>query len=248
MDGLEGRVAFVTGAGQGIGQAIARRLAAEGVRVAVTDLDLETASATADALGASALGLHVDVTDPASVSAGVAAAESGLGPIDVLVNNAGWDQAMPFLETDFELWDRLIAINYKGPLHCCHAVVPGMIERGYGRVVSIASDAGRGGSAGEAVYSGCKGGVIAFSKSLARETARTGVCVNVVCPGPTETQLFEDTVAERPRLRDAFLRAVPMRRFGEPDDLAGAVAFLASADAAYITGQTLSVSGGLTMM
>jgi 2-hydroxycyclohexanecarboxyl-CoA dehydrogenase len=248
MDGLEGRVGFVTGAGRGIGEAIARRLVAEGVRVAVTDVDAKTAAATAESLGSAALGVQVDITDPASIAAGIAATEQGLGPIDILVNNAGWDDAMPFLDTPLELWDKLIAINYKGPLHCCHAIVPGMIERGYGRVVSVASDAGRGGSGGEAVYSGCKGGIIAFSKSLARETARSGVSVNCVCPGPTETQLFHDTVAERPRMREAFLRAVPMRRFGEPEDLAGAVAFLASKDADYITGQTLSVSGGLTMM
>ena len=248
MDGLEGRVAFVTGAGRGIGEAIARRLVAEGARVAVTDLDPVTSAATADSLGAAALGLQVDVTDPDSIAAGLAATEAGLGPVDILVNNAGWDRAMPFLEMPVELWDQIIAINLRGPLHCCRIIVPGMVERGYGRVVSIASDAGRGGSAGETVYAGCKGGVIAFSKSLARELARTGVRVNVVCPGPTETQLFQDVVGEHPRLRDAFLRAVPMRRFGQPEDLAGAVAFLASQDADYITGQTLSVSGGLTMM
>ena len=248
MNGLQGRVAFVTGAGRGIGEAIARRLVAEGVRVAVTDVDPDTAAATAESLGSAALGLQVDVTQPDSVAAGVAATEAGLGPIDILVNNAGWDRTMPFLEMPLDLWDQIIAINFRGPLHCCRAVLPGMVDRGYGRIVSIASDAGRAGSGGEAVYSGAKGGVIAFSKTLARENARKGISVNVVCPGPTETALFHDVTAEHPRLREAFLRAVPMRRFGEPDDLAGAVAFLASQDAAYITGQTLSVSGGLTMM
>ena len=184
MNGLQGRVAFVTGAGRGIGAAIARRLVAEGVRVAVTDVDPDTAAATAESLGSAALGLQVDVTQPGSVAAGVAATEAGLGPIDILVNNAGWDRTMPFLDMPLDLWDQIIAINFRGPLHCCRAVLPGMIDRGYGRIVSIASDAGRAGSGGEAVYSGAKGGVIAFSKTLARENARKGVSVNVVCPAP----------------------------------------------------------------
>jgi 2-hydroxycyclohexanecarboxyl-CoA dehydrogenase len=247
MNGLRDKVIFITGAGRGIGRAIAQRLVAEGAKVAVTDIDQRTAAVTAEELGANAIGLHVDITDRQSVRAGVAAAEEALGPIDVLVNNAGWDKVSPFLDFDEELWQRVIDINLLGPLNCCKAVLPGMVERGHGRIVSISSDAGRAGSSGEAVYAGAKAGIIGFSKTIAREMARHGITVNVVCPGPTETALLDDVTSERPNLRDAFVRAIPLRRLGTVDDIAPAVAFLASDDAAYITGQTLSVSGGLTM-
>lgn len=245
---LQGKVVFVTGAGRGIGRAIAERLAAEGAHVAATDVDGTAAGTTAAALGEPAIGLRVDVADRASVATGVAETERRLGPIDVLVNNAGWDKVEPFLESTEDTWERVIAINFLGPLNCFKAVLPGMVERGGGRVVSVSSDAGRNGSSGEAVYSGAKAGIIGVSKTLAREMARHQISVNVVCPGPTETQLLEDVTAGRPNLRDAFVRAIPLRRLGQPDDIAAAVAFLASDDAAYITGQTLSVSGGLTMM
>lgn len=248
MQQLDGRVAFVTGAGRGIGRAIALRLAEAGARVAVTDADEATARAVAAECGEGALGLRVDVTDPASVRAAVARAEEVLGPIAVLVNNAGWDKMEPFLESTEETWDRVIAINLKGVLICVKAVLPGMVERGGGRIVSISSDAARVGSSGEAVYAAAKAGIIAFSKTVAREVARQQINVNVVCPGPTNTNLFREVAAANPRLGDALKRAVPFGRLAEPDEIAAAVAFLASDDARFITGQTLSVSGGLTMI
>jgi 2-hydroxycyclohexanecarboxyl-CoA dehydrogenase len=247
MRGLTDRVAFVTGAGRGIGRAIALRLAAEGSKVAATDIEQPTAQQTATDVGKAGIGLRVDVTDPASIRAGVEQAERLLGPIDVLINNAGWDKVEPFLESTEETWDRILAINLKGPLNCIKAVLPGMVKRGRGRIVSISSDAGRVGSSGEAVYSAAKAGVIGFSKSLAREVARYGITVNVICPGPTNTPLFNEISSYNPKLMESLVRAIPMRRLGEPDDLAGAVCFLASDDAQFITGQTLSVSGGLTM-
>jgi 2-hydroxycyclohexanecarboxyl-CoA dehydrogenase len=189
------------------------------------------------------------VTDTASVTAGVQLASDGLGPIDVLVNNAGWDALRPFLETDEQFWDRIIEINFKGCLRVTHAVLPGMVERGWGRLVHLGSDAGRVGSSLESVYSGAKGGVIAFTKTIAREVARSGVTANTVCPGPTRTPLLEGMTKEGgERLVESLTRAVPMRRLGEPEDAAAAVAFLASDVAGYVTGQTLSVSGGLTMV
>jgi len=248
MNGLRDNVIFVTGAGRGIGRAIAQRMIAEGAKVAVTDIDQRSATVTAQELGANAIGLAVDITSRESVRSGVADTEQALGPIDVLVNNAGWDKVSPFLDFDEELWQRVIDINLLGPITCCKAVLPGMIERGGGRIVSISSDAGRAGSSGEAVYAGAKAGIIGFSKTIAREMARHNITVNVVCPGPTETALLDDVTSERPNLRDAFVRAIPLRRLGTVDDIAPAVAFLASHDAAYITGQTLSVSGGLTMI
>jgi len=233
---MQERVALVTGGARGIGRAIALALAADGRRVAVADL-LE-----ADVEGA--LAVRLDVTDAASVARAVRDVEAALGPVDILVNNAGWDEMRPFLETDEPFWDRVLDINLKGGLRMIKATAPGMVERGWGRVVNIGSDAGRVGSSLESVYSAAKGGVIAFTKTLARELARTGVTANTVCPGPTRTPMLAEM---EPRLVEALERAVPMRRLGEPDDIAAAVAFLASERAGYITGQTLSVSGGLTM-
>jgi 2-hydroxycyclohexanecarboxyl-CoA dehydrogenase len=247
MRGLTGRVAFVTGAGRGIGRAIALRLAQEGAKIAVTDIDLKIARQTAEQIGDAATALHVDVTDLTAVQAAVEHAERVLGPIAVLVNNAGWDKVEPFLDSTEETWEKVLAINLKGPLNCTKAILPGMIERGHGRIVSISSDAGRVGSTGEAVYSAAKGGIIAFSKSLAREAARYHITVNVVCPGPTNTSLFQEVARDNPKLAESLARSIPLRRLGEPDDVAGAVAFLASDDAQFITGQVLSVSGGLTM-
>jgi 2-hydroxycyclohexanecarboxyl-CoA dehydrogenase len=247
---LAGRVALVTGAGSGIGRAIALRLAQDGAATAFSDLNPETARAaaeTANAAGGRALALALDVTSATSVAQAVAAAERELGGIDLLVNNAGWDKVEPFLRSEPETWDRIIAINLKGTFLCCKAVLPGMIERGRGAVVSIASDAGRVGSSGEAVYSATKGGIIAFTKTLARELARHHINVNCVCPGPTETPLLASLSESNPRLGEALQRAIPWGRLGQPEEIAGAVAFLAGPDAAYITGQTLSVSGGLTM-
>ena len=247
MRRLEGRVTLVTGAGRGIGRAIALRLASEGARVAVTDLDESTAQATAAEIGEGAIGLRMDVTDPVAVRAAVKETESALGPLDVLVSNAGWDKVEPFLKSTEETWEKILAINLKGYLNCAKAVLPGMVERGHGRIVSISSDAGRVGSTGEAVYSAAKGGVIAFSKTLAREMARYQINVNVVCPGPTNTPLFSEIAAGNPKLTEALTNATPFRRLTEPEEIAAAVAFLASDDAKFITGQTLSVSGGLTM-
>ena len=247
MRRLEGRVTFVTGAGQGIGRAIALRLASEGARVAVTDLNESTAQSSAAEIGEGAIGLKMDVTDPAAVRMAVKETESTLGPLDVLVSNAGWDKVEPFLKSTEETWERILAINLKGYLHCAKAVLPGMVERGRGRIVSISSDAGRVGSTGEAVYSAAKGGVIAFSKTLAREMACYQINVNVVCPGPTNTPLFSEITEANPKLTEALTNATPFRRLTEPEEVAAAVAFLASDDAKFITGQTLSVSGGLTM-
>jgi 2-hydroxycyclohexanecarboxyl-CoA dehydrogenase len=246
------RVAMVTGGARGIGRAIAVALAADGRVVAVGDLDEGGAGETAAKIerdGSRALGLALDVTDTSSVTAAVERAADELGPIDVLVNNAGWDAMIPFLETDERFWDRVIEINFKGCMRLTHAILPGMVERGFGRVVNIGSDAGRVGSSLESVYSGAKGGVIAFTKTIAREVARSGVTANTVCPGPTRTPMLEEMTREGGgRLVEALTRAVPMRRLGEPEDVGAAVAFFASDAAGYITGQTLSVSGGLTMV
>jgi 2-hydroxycyclohexanecarboxyl-CoA dehydrogenase len=242
------RVALVTGAARGIGQAIAHALAADGHLVAVADILDEQASSTASAVDG--LPVHLDVTDPASVAAAVALVTAELGPIEILVNNAGWEEFRPFLETEEPLWDRIIEINFKGCLRVTHRVVPGMVEGGFGRLVNIASDAARVGSSLEAVYSGAKAGVVAFTKTIARELARHGITANAVCPGPTQTALLDKMLeagGESARTVEALKRAVPMRRLALPQDIAPAVAFLASDAAGYITGQTLSVSGGLTM-
>jgi 2-hydroxycyclohexanecarboxyl-CoA dehydrogenase len=242
------RVALVTGGARGIGRAIALELAAAGCAVAVGDLLADEAEAVAAEIGPNAIAVPLDITDGAAVAAAVASVGERLGPVDIAVNNAGWDELRPFLETDEPFWDRVIDINYKGCLRVTKAVLPGMTERGWGRLVNIASDAGRVGSSLESVYAGAKGGVIAFTKTVAREVARSGVTANCVCPGPTRTPLLEGMAGEGgDRFVDALTRAVPMRRLGEPEDIAAAVAFLSSERAGYVTGQTLSVSGGLTM-
>lgn len=244
----ETRVAFVTGGGGGIGSAICRALADAGCRVAAADLDARTAQQTAKEVGG--LAVQVDVTDSSSVAAAIGRTEEELGPVDILVNCAGWDDMKPFTETDDAFTRKVLAINLEGPMRVTRAVLPGMIERGWGRVVNIASDAGRVGSSLEAVYSGAKGGLIAFAKTIARETARHGVTANTVCPGPTDTPMLQQamgTGSDAEKVVAALTRAVPMRRLGRPEDIGPAVAFLASDDAAFITGQTLSVSGGLTM-
>lgn len=253
MRGLDGRVAVVTGGGGGIGAATSRRFAAEGSRVAVLDLDstaAESAVRTIEEEGGTARAYTCDISDRPAVDATVAAVESELGPVDILVNNAGWDIFRPFLQTTPDEWRRLIEVNLVGVLHMHHAILPGMVERGHGRVVTIASDAARVGSSGEAVYAACKAAMLGLTKTLAREHARHGITCNVVCPGPTDTALLDQVTegASSPdKLREAFRRAIPMGRIGLPDDLPGAICFFASDDAAFITGQTLSVSGGLTM-
>jgi 2-hydroxycyclohexanecarboxyl-CoA dehydrogenase len=248
---VSGRVALVTGGGGGIGGAIAAALAADGHGVAVADQRLDAARQSAErvaAAGGRAVPVGIDVTDAVAVAEALARAERELGPVEILVNNAGWDELKPFVETDEEFWDRVIAINFKSCLLTTHAVLPAMIERGFGRIVNVASDAGRVGSSMESVYSGAKGGVIAFTKTIAREAARAGITANAVCPGPTRTPLLDQmTAAGGEKLVDSLIRAVPMRRLGEPEDVAAAVAFFACDGAGFITGQTLSVSGGLTM-
>jgi 2-hydroxycyclohexanecarboxyl-CoA dehydrogenase len=237
----------VTGAGRGIGRGVAEKLTAEGATVVAADVDEATAAATAAALGGGALGIATDVSSRDAVETMVETVREHFGRIDVLVNNAGWDKVGPFVDSDPADWDRIIAINLYGVLHTCKAVLPIMAEQGGGRVVNLASDAGRVGSSGEAVYSAAKGGVIAFTKTAAREMARHQVAVNCVCPGPTDTALFASVTEDDPKLREALIKAIPLRRLAQPTDLANAVAFLASDEAAYITGQTLSVSGGLSM-
>ncbi|AIO30683.1 2-hydroxycyclohexanecarboxyl-CoA dehydrogenase [Burkholderia pseudomultivorans] len=253
MERLAGKTVVVTGGGGGIGGATCRRFAAEGARVAILDLSLAAAEQVRDeirAAGGTADAIRCDITNRADVDAAVAETEARLGPVDVLVNNAGWDVFRPFVKTEPAQWDKLIAINLTGALHLHHAILPGMVERRRGRIVNIASDAARVGSSGEAVYAACKGGLVSFSKTIAREHARHGITVNVVCPGPTDTALFaayREGAGNPDKLMEAFQRSIPLGRIGQPGDLPGAVVFFASDDAGFITGQVLSVSGGLTM-
>ncbi len=242
---------MVTGAGSGIGRATALGLVEEGASVVIGDLSDERAHAVAKEvaeLGGRAEVAVFDVADAGSVRRAVDGAIGTFGKIDVLVSNAGWDRVMPFVDTDEALWDRVIAVNYRGHLACAHAVVPHMIEHGSGRLVLVASDAGRVGSSGEVVYSGAKGAVIAFAKALARETARHGVRVNCVAPGLTDTPMLAEVTGQNERLMAAIIRSIPLGRPGTPEEVARAVLFLASSEAGYITGQTLSVNGGLSML
>jgi 2-hydroxycyclohexanecarboxyl-CoA dehydrogenase len=250
---LKGKTALVTGGGRGIGRAIALGLAHEGAQVAVLDILEDNAQAVQreiETLGVKGLALGADLTRRPEVERAVGELIAQWGQLDILVNNAGWDKLEPFLQSEEETWDKIIAINFKGMLYVCKAALPHMAERGGGRVINIASDAGRVGSMGEAVYAGTKGAVIAFSKTLARELARSRITVNVVCPGLTETPLLQGIRQQSPkteRVIEAVTRAIPLGRVGQPEDVAGAVVYLASPAADYITGQTLSVSGGLTM-
>ncbi|MBI4588050.1 MAG: glucose 1-dehydrogenase [Candidatus Rokubacteria bacterium] len=248
---LKDRVAIVTGSGSGIGRAIALGMAREGARVAVVDLNEAGAQETVKEIqkeGGQAHPYRADVTQKAQIDAMVADVIKRWGTVHILVNNAGWDKAEPFIQSAEETWDKVLAINLKGPIICTRAVLDEMIKNGYGKIVSIASDAGRVGSTGEAVYSAAKGGIIAFTKTIAREMARHRINVNCVCPGPTDTPLFATVTAENPKLAESLKRVIPFGRLGLPEDLAPAVIFFASDDAGFITGQTLSVSGGLTMM
>jgi 2-hydroxycyclohexanecarboxyl-CoA dehydrogenase len=248
MRGLNGKSVIVTGGAGAIGAAICRRFADYGAKVGVFDKNLDGAKKVAEQIKGVASG--VDITDYKAVADGIAKFEKEAGPTDILVNNAGWDQFVNFVDTTPELWNKIIAINLHGPLNMSHVVLKGMVARGHGRVVNIASDAGRVGSSLEAVYSACKGGIIAFTKTVAREVARKGITLNTVCPGPTDTPLLAAVAGDDERgqkIRAALVSAIPMKRVGQPDDIPGAVCFLASDDAAFITGQTISVSGGLTM-
>ena len=247
------RVALVTGGASGIGREICLALAGAQRRVAVADINLAGAEATVGAIndaGGQAIAVEMDVTGSDSVVDGCLEVADELGAIQVLVNAAGWDKFMKFVDTDEEFWDRIIELNYKGMLRTTHACVPAMVEAGWGRIVNIASDAGRVGSSLEAVYSGAKGGTIAFSKTLAREVARKGITVNVVCPGPTDTPLLSEIAeanADSDRVIGAMANATAMKRLGKPEEIAPAVVYFASEAAGFTTGQTLSVSGGLTM-
>jgi len=249
---LAGRTALVTGGARGIGESIVELLAAEGAAVAVCDLDGDGARAVADRVSRSAgvggIGVALDVSSRAAVAEAVDVVEAALGPIDVLVNNAGIDIVKPFVESTEDEWDRIIGVNLRGPVNTCHVVLPRMIERERGAIVNLGSDAGRVGSSGEAVYSATKGGVIAFTKTLAREAVRFGIRVNCVCPGPTDTALLEQIGGGNPKLVDSLTRAIPMRRVAQPVEIARVVVFLATDDASYVTGQTLSVNGGLSMV
>ena len=244
-------VAVVTGGAGAIGAAVCHRLAAAGRTVVVVDLDAAAAAEAAGALaGDGHVGIGLDVADTEAVAAAMGKIAAELGPVTTLINVAGWDRFVPFVDTTPDFWDRVIDINYRGTLNTVHAVLPGMIERQRGRIVSVASDAARVGSSLEAIYAGAKGAVISFSKSVAREVARYGITVNVVCPGPTDTPLIRtmaDELGSGERFVDALTKAIPMRRLATADDVAPAIVFLASDDAGFITGQTLSVSGGLTM-
>lgn len=252
MRGLKDRTVVVTGGANGIGAAIARRLAEEGCAVGILDLDAAAGEKVAGEIaagGARASFYAADITDYGAVSRAVEQLEAGCGPVAFLVNNAGWDRALSFLDSAPDFWRKVVDINLFGPLNVNHVVLRGMSARGFGRVVNIASDAGRVGSSGEAVYSACKGGIIAFTKTVARELVGKGVILNTICPGPTDTAILRSFLEgpDGTRIAEGLKRAIPMRRLGVPEDYPGLVAFLLSDDAAYITGQTISVSGGLTM-
>jgi 2-hydroxycyclohexanecarboxyl-CoA dehydrogenase len=253
MKGLQNKVVIVTGGAGGIGSATCRRLAAEGAKVAIFDMNLEAAQKLADEIKAQkgqAIAIKCDITQNDTVNQAVAQVEAELGAVDGLVNNAGFDIFKPFVKSEPHEWEKLIQINLVGMLNMHHAVLKGMVARNAGRIVNIASDAARVGSSGEAVYAACKGGLLSFSKTLAREHSRHNITVNVVCPGPTDTALLAqvtDGAANPEKLREAFVKAIPLGRLGQPDDLASSIAFFLSDDSSFITGQVLSVSGGLTM-
>ena len=238
------KLALVTGAGSGIGKAIALGFAAQGDRVIAADLDKAAAQATAEEHPDLITALPVDVADRGQVDTLRDRTHAEVGVPNVLVNAAGWDRTDQFLNATTEFAEKVVAINYLGPVHVCSAFLPGMIEAGGGRVVNVASDAGRVGSAGETIYAGAKGGVIALTKSLAREMARHAITVNCVCPGPTDTPLF---AAQPEKLKEALVKAIPFRRLARPEEVAAPVLFFASDAASFITGQVISVSGGLTM-
>ncbi|MCR4442512.1 MAG: 3-oxoacyl-ACP reductase family protein [Peptococcaceae bacterium] len=248
---LKDKVAIVTGSASGLGLGIVKRMAREGARVVVADLNFEgakKAAAEIEASGGQAMPYKLDVTKYDQACAMVKDVLERWGQIDILVNNAGWDKFGPFADSTEDVWDKIIAINYRGNVNCCHAVWKYFLERKYGKIINIASDAGRAGSSGETVYAGTKGAIIAFTKSLAREGARAQINVNCICPGPADTPLFAEMKEERPKLAEALLKAIPFGRLAVPEDIAAGVVFFASDEASYITGQTLSISGGLTMM
>jgi 2-hydroxycyclohexanecarboxyl-CoA dehydrogenase len=252
MRGLNGRRVILTGGASGIGRAATRRLAEEGCVVGIFDLNLAGARETAGMCAEGQVRAYqVDIADRGQVTSAMEQFEQEFGPTEGLANVAGWDVPVNFLDTDEDFWDKVIRINLRGPLVMHHVVARGMAARGFGRVVNVSSDAGRVGSSGEAVYAACKGGIISFTKTLAREMARRSVTLNALCPGPTDTPLFDAFQASSPagnKIGEAMARAIPLKRIGQPEDYAGMIAFLLSDDSSYMTGQVVSVSGGLTMV
>ena len=242
---LDDKIAIVTGAGSGIGKATAATFSELGATVILTDVAEEAGAAAAAEIGGSARFVPLDVTDRAGCLALAADLEGEFGRLDVLANVAGWDIIQPFVDGTDDFIDKVVEINLKGPINMVKAMLPLLTASGSGRIVNVASDAGRVGSTGETVYAGAKGGVIAFTKSLAREVTRNGIRVNCVCPGPTDTPLFAN---QSEKIKQALERAIPMRRIAQPSEIADAIAFFASDRASYVTGQILSVSGGLTMV
>ncbi|AET66873.1 dehydrogenase of unknown specificity, short-chain alcohol dehydrogenase like protein [Desulfosporosinus orientis DSM 765] len=244
---LDGKNIIVTGAGSGIGKAIALMCASYGADVSAADLNSEALKLTQveiEKLGRKCMAVTTDVTNFESVTAMVKQTQDSLGQIDTLINCVGWDIIEPFWKNPIEYWDKVIDINYKSVVYCSRAVLDGMMENKAGKIINISSDAGRGGSSGETVYAGAKGGVIAFTKSLAREVARYNILVNCVCPGPTNTPLYQ---GQPEKMRQALEKAIPLKRVAEPEEVAGAAVFFASDLASFITGQIISVSGGLTL-
>lgn len=248
---VAGKVAIVTGAASGLGRGIALALAAEGARVAVVDLNEAGAKETVEAVaraGGEAGAWRADISDKTRIDQVVAEVVSRWGSVHILVNNAGLDKVGPFVQSPEADWDLILRVNLKGPIVCTRAVLDVMTKQSYGKIVNIASDAGRVGSTGEAVYSAAKGGIIAFTKTIAREVARDRINVNCICPGPSDTPLFAEVAAGNPKLAESLKRVIPFGRLGTPEDLAPAVVFFASDESGFVTGQTLSVSGGLTMV
>ncbi len=248
---FQNKVAIVTGGAQGMGEAVARGLAREGGKLALFDIQEEKGKKFAEELrskGTQVVFFKVDVTRKSEIDSAVKAVEQQFGRVDILVNVAGGDKVEPFIKSTEDTWEFLIALNYKSVIYTTRAVLDGMIARNYGRIVNISSDAGRVGSKGEAVYSGAKAGVIAFGKTLARELARNNITVNAVSPGPTESEGMKERSVGMERLVDALKKSIPLGRLGSPEDIAAAVLFFASDEAGYITGQVLSVSGGLNMV
>jgi 2-hydroxycyclohexanecarboxyl-CoA dehydrogenase len=248
---LEDKIAVVTGSGQGIGKAIAKCLAEEGAKVVVADIDEKTAKSVATGIladGRQAMVMQVDVTKSKEVATVFKRVLAEYGRIDILVNNAGYNKLQPFVENTEEFWDMMIAVNLKGTIMCSRAVLDSMIERKYGKIVNISSDSGLSGSSGCVVYSAAKGGVISFTKALAKEVAQYNINVNCVAPGPTQTPLWDRFIGQKPEILDNVIQATPQKRVGKPEEIASAVLFLASDEAVWMTGQTLSVSGGFIMI
>ena len=251
--GLTGKTCIVTGGARGIGRAIVTAFGIAGANVVIADVRDADAQATAteirNKLGAHVLPVGADVTKVEDMERLRDATLSEFGAIDVLVNNAGWDRLMPFLKTTPDLWDRVIGVNYRGVLNACYAVLPHMVSRKQGSIVNVSSDSARVGSMGEAVYSGAKAAVVAFSKSLAREHARDNIRVNVICPGLVDTPLLHEIQQEEfgQKVLGSIVNYIPLKRFAQPEDIAPMVVFLASDAASYITGQVTSINGGLTM-